>query len=597
MMTSTCSSFPNLLRLPRTIFALLLAVSLGGMLHAQNTSPLDTAPGGATAPAVTPQTQTSPAAPTSTPAPPPEVSGTAEPDSPPAASIVSNGDFELATKDPSWPDDWGRDKDNAISWQEESGKHFLRLVSPAPGKMVMAYREVHIPPGVKGLNFSARYRTAGIQPGAKPWFDARAVFHFLDASRKQVKPDPSPVSFSAKAADWTEAHARFMVPEGATTLVLMPALFQVTAGTLDLAEIEVTPLSAETAEAMAAEAAARAQREAEQQATLAQEMALPATTHELKVSGNQIVTGDGTAVWLQGVNVVPLGWDANGEGKVLWSMHVALNDWKANVIRLPVQDSFWFGRGRAGMTNNQDAYRALVDSAVKLAAAHGAYLILDLHRFLTPDASCVEFWKDAAAHYKDNPAVLFDIFNEPHDTTWEVWRNGGPVQMKGKNPVTVQSVGMQALVDAVRSTGAKNIILAGGLGYAYDLSGILNGYALDDKGGNGIMYATHFYNWQKGWEKHILDVAAKYPVHVGETGADIHKMPFIPANEQEDPYTWAPDAIGFIQKYHLNWTAWAFHTKATPDLLLDWNYTPTPYWGAFVKDALSGKQFTMTHAR
>ncbi|HEY8965308.1 MAG TPA: cellulase family glycosylhydrolase, partial [Candidatus Methylacidiphilales bacterium] len=222
-------------------------------------------------------------------------------------------------------------------------------------------------------------------------------------------------------------------------------------------------------------------------------------------------------------------------------------------------------------------------------------VILDLHRFLAPGDNCVDFWKDAAARYKNNPAVLFDIFNEPHDISWEVWRNGGTVEASGKPPF--HSPGMQGLVDAVRGTGAKNIIVAGGLAYAYDLTGILKGYALDDKGGNGIMYATHFYNWHKGWAEHFLAVAEKYPVLVGETGADTKKMNFIPASQQEDPYTWVPDALGFIQKYRLNWTAFSLHTGATPVLISDWNYTPTPFWGVFVKEALSGKQFEMKSMR
>ena len=94
-----------------------------------------------------------------------------------------------------------------------------------------------------------------------------------------------------------------------------------------------------------------------------------------------------------------------------------------------------------------------------------------------------------------------------------------------------------------------------------------------------------------------LDLA-KYPVLVGECGADTTKMNFVPANKQEDPYTWAPDAIGFIQKNHLNWTAWCFHTRANPNLLLDWDYdTPTPYWGAFVKTALNGQDYEMKRER
>ena len=155
---------------------------------------------------------------------------------------------------------------------------------------------------------------------------------------------------------------------------------------------------------------------------------------------------------------------------------------------------------------------------------------------------------------------------------------------------------MQGLVDAVRSTGAKNLIIAGGVFWCNDLSGMTNGYDLADKGGNGIMYSWHTYNWHPGWAR-ILPIAAKYPIFLGEVGADIHKMDFIPEKDQEDPYTFIPDMLGFIQKYHINWTGWCLHPKATPCLLLDWNYTPTPYWGVFAKDALAGKQFELKKMR
>ena len=79
---------------------------------------------------------------------------------------------------------------------------------------------------------------------------------------------------------------------------------------------------------------------------------------------------------------------------------------------------------------------------------------------------------------------------------------------------------------------------------AYDLSGVLNGYALEDASGNGIMYSTHVYPWKKGWQKSFLDAAAKYPIFVGEVGADVKKMDFLPLEVQEDPYTWVPDMLG-----------------------------------------------------
>ena len=417
---------------------------------------------------------------------------------------------------------------------------------------------------------------------------------------------------NSHAKDWTDFSRRILVPEGAVKIEIKPCINQAASGTLDLQQIRLVALSESDATAMSAAAAAEiakkealtalAQKKKDEDAALVlQILTLPPKTQEIKVAGNKLVTANGTVVWLQGVNVPSLEWSAKGEN-ILQSLKVALDDWKANAVRLPVMDSFWFGHGKPPQvpSNDPEAYRRVVDDAIKMAAARGAYIILDLHRFMAPEEGAAEFWKDAAARYKDNPAVIFDIFNEPTGISWEIWRNGGEVQVKakGNRPGRVfQSPGMQGLINAVRSTGAKNVIVAGGLGYAYDLSGVLQGFALEDKTGNGIVYATHFYNWHKGWEKHFLGLVDKYPILVGETGADVNKMSFIPANAQEDPYTWVPDAIGLIQKYHLNWTAFSMHPKATPILIGSWVYDPTPFWGAFVKDALAGKQFEMKRLR
>jgi hypothetical protein len=86
-------------------------------------------------------------------------------------------------------------------------------------------------------------------------------------------------------------------------------------------------------------------------------------------------------------------------------------------------------------------------------------------------------------------------------------------------------------------------------------------------------------------------------VLVGEVGCDVKKMDFIPAEAQEDPYTWAPDMLGFLQNHDLNWTAFSFHPAATPVMITGWEYTPTPFWGAYVKRALAGEKFEMKKMR
>ena len=227
--------------------------------------------------------------------------------------------------------------------------------------------------------------------------------------------------------------------------------------------------------------------------------------------------------------------------------------------------------------------------------------MIDLHDYRAPQEKHAAFWREVAGKYKNHPAVLFDLLNEPHDVSWEVWRDGGPVtdaktsdKVAAENKdrlVAFQSVGMQGLLDAVRGTGARNVAIVGGLDWGYDLSGVLEGRALEDRSGDGVVYSSHVYPWKRDWRGKFLAVAEKHPVFLGEVGADEKKMDFLPADVQEDPKTWAPDMLAAIQKHRLHWTAWSFHPGATPRVILDWNYTPSPFWGALVKRALAGEEF------
>lgn len=518
----------------------------------------------------------------------------------PKHSLIPNGRFAPSAENSASPASWIAGQQGQISLLDEDGISFVRLHSLEKGDLVVLSSDVPIPAGVAGLEYSALFRTKDVKFGASFLCDARTRFDFLDPQGQQIKPAPGDVIFNSHAKDWTQAKRKFLIPEGATQLRIKLCINKAASGTLDVQEVQLSPLPEQEAFDMAQAPILAAKKKDEDEAELLKILELPPITKELKVCGNKLITQDATPVRLRGVNVCSLEWSAKGEN-VLRSIKVAVDDWKANAIRLPVNDRLWFGQGKAPATSNDaEAYRRIVDDAVKLAAARGAYIILDLHRFKAPEPGAVDFWSDAATRYKNNPAVLFDLFNEPHGISWEIWRNGGPVSVKQKDnpePRIYESPGMQRLVETVRETGARNIVIAGGLSYAFNLSGILEGYALEDKTGNGIMYATHFYNWHRGWEKNFLALVEKYPILVGEFGADTNKMSFIPAKNQENPYTWVPDALGMVEKYQLHWTAFSMHPKATPVLITNWNYDPSPFWGAFVKEALGGKVFEMTKLR
>jgi hypothetical protein len=450
------------------------------------------------------------------------------------------------------------------------------------------------------------WRVTNLERGDVPWYDTRLIYKFLNSNFEVVDGAPGPTYSSKDTDGWESRSAKFLVPPTASYLVVMATVFRAKSGTLDIDNFVLKPTGSDELKVAAAK------REAEEKRMyVAPEAPDPSKWPKaLHVEGNQILDSDGEVVMLRGVStggLETIPQDRHPPRSVIEAIEV----WNANVVRMPVKDTFWFGRS-SFQKDGGKAYREMVDFLVTLAANRGAYLIIDLHRFRAPRAEHVAFWKDVAARYKDHPAVLFEVFNEPHDISWEVWRDGGWIGEKKKpgdedaflneedlkkTNEGYQSVGMQALVDAVRDTGANNPILCSGLFWSGDLRGITKGYALDDKGGDGIIYVWHVYNWHTNWDDMIADTAKEYPILVSEFGCDVKKMGFIPEEIQENPYTWAPDALGYMDEMGLHYTAWCFHPKATPVLISDWEYTPTPFWGEFVKRALHGEKFKMKKKR
>lgn len=523
-------------------------------------------------------------------------------------AIIPNGNMETPAADASWPAGWPK-LEVGGSWVAEGANHFIRLTSSEANKMVLLYTRFPVPSGTKAFELGWKQRLTNFKKGAAIWHDARIMIEFLDGQGQKItgpNAQPSPPYTNQNTKGWEDKKTQFLVPANAAFVVLMPALFQVESGTLDLDDFSLQPTGTGELEAAAARAIA-----AEKFRYVPPEAPNPSKfPPPLHVSGNKLLTPDGKEVWLQGLSTSGME-TLYQDNQCPKSLIVAVEEWKANIMRLPVNESYWFGRG-SGQTDGGKAYRERVDFILTLAANRGAYLLIDLHRFRAPAAEHVEFWTDVATRYKNHPAAIFDLFNEPHGISWEVWRNGGIVGEKEKPGdedaflsqaellklnKAFKSVGMQTLVDTVRATGAKNLVLASGLFWSYDLTGIADGYALEDKTGNGIMYSWHVYNWHRGWESKVLAAAAKYPILVAEVGADVKKMSFIPLEAQESPFTWVPDMLGFIQKHRLNWTGWCFHPAATPVLISDWNYTPTPFWGVFAKQALAGKQFELKKTR
>lgn len=156
-----------------------------------------------------------------------------------ASNLIVNGDFSIDSKGAGWPDKWGKPKAGASSWEtSEEGKRFVRLESTEPGKMILIYHLAFLKADVKAVELSCRARVTGLVKGEKSWFDARIMCDFLTGPGGSKIKGAKPLIIASKdTSGWTERKVRFNVPEGAKAIQIMPALFNVASGQLDLAEV------------------------------------------------------------------------------------------------------------------------------------------------------------------------------------------------------------------------------------------------------------------------------------------------------------------------------------------------------------------------
>jgi hypothetical protein len=214
----------------------------------------------------------------------------------------------------------------------------------------------------------------------------------------------------------------------------------------------------------------------------------------LTTSGPNVLDAQGRVVHLRGVQLAGMrvfgGWS---DTSVTTDQIDAAHAWGANFVRLPLAEN----PAVPGDCSYDPSYLSIVDRIVNDATSRGMVILLDLHsQALTPcgdysqqqkmaDPSSVTFWQIVADRYKNNPLVAFDLYNEPHDISDAIWKNGGTVTSGG---VTYTAPGMQKLYNTVRGTGADNLVFASGNGWA-------NNYPANAPvtGIRNLVYGVHAY--------------------------------------------------------------------------------------------------------
>ncbi|HTR76171.1 MAG TPA: cellulase family glycosylhydrolase [Solirubrobacterales bacterium] len=313
------------------------------------------------------------------------------------------------------------------------------------------------------------------------------------------------------------------------------------------------------------------------------------------VGGNHLVNESGRPVRLLGVN------RSSGEYRCVQGYGIfegptdeasiaAIRSWGANAVRLPLNESCWLGIDGVPEEFSGAAYRTAVYEYAERLQQAGLYVILTL-QFASPGeepateiipmadaAHGPAFWTSVARTFRGDHGVLFDLYSEPHEISWECWRSGCIATTK--KGTEYEAVGMGALIRAVRATGARQPLLLSGINYAHELTEWESHLPPDPR--NAEVASLHTYDFAPCLETcraGLAELAERHPVVTAELG------------ETDCTHDYIDEYMAWADEHGVSYLGWAWNAghgwtcNHGPALIRNYDGAPTPY-GAGLKTHL-----------
>jgi len=318
---------------------------------------------------------------------------------------------------------------------------------------------------------------------------------------------------------------------------------------------------------------------------------LAAVNVQLRVVGNHVLTANGKIYIPEGISVYggledPNYTDnlANDNAQII----AAAKYWHANTIRLQVAESNLFTIHTQGKSYNNEFLQTLIKEVNLAHSLDMAVVINDQTEFTSripgPTIETSKFWKIMSQTFKNQPLVIFDLFNEPsygkvinsnkqptgftiykifgvagktvkqqHKSQisstkiWNIWKNGG--QLNG-----ISYLGMQTLANQIRGYGVNNILWIEGPNQARELP---NKSQLVQ--GSNIVYSIHHPNLNNpaSWNA-IGNLSSIVPVVDGEWAQYASTRPecYLRA------YTNTPLFLNYLYQHNVGVIAWSLQANS-----------------------------------
>lgn len=284
----------------------------------------------------------------------------------------------------------------------------------------------------------------------------------------------------------------------------------------------------------------------------------------LAVQGTQLVNSKGEKVILRGVSY---GWHQFWPRFYNASTVAYLSqEWGAQVLRASMGVEL-----KNGYLDNPQHGIDCVQKVVDAAIEKGVYAIIDWHSHGIRQEEAKEFFTQMATRYKGIPNVIYEIFNEPVEDSWE----------------QVKTYAIE-VIKAIRAVEPDAVILVGCPHWDQDIH-----LAADDPivGYRNIMYTVHFYaNTHGKWLRDRSEYALKkgLPIFVSEC-AGMEASGDGPLN-LEEWQKW----LDWMQQHSISWIAWSVSDKDETCSMLypsassegKWEDKDLKEWGRMVRDEL-----------
>lgn len=267
----------------------------------------------------------------------------------------------------------------------------------------------------------------------------------------------------------------------------------------------------------------------------------------LSVNGPTLTGAKGEAVVLRGASSHGIAWYPRYlNGRAMNTMKA----YGANVQRLAM-----YTETDQGYLQDPDQNLNYLYMGMESAMAADLYVIVDWHILEDGNPNdhikeAISFFDEVSRRYGNNPAILYEICNEPNgDTDWEDIKNYAA-----------------QVIPVIRANAPDSVVLVGTPNYCTDFTGPIEA----PLNFQNIMYTMHRYidvSEPKPCENWNLESAVnqRLPVFVSEWGTAVGEQAYFANGEFDSAQkTYQENAqpfLDYMEEHQISWTAWSLSNK------------------------------------